>query len=299
MLHEFLCISLQGLSDPTVVCRSSCISPLLFCRLIKGSWTACRDCLMIAMSDWKSFRKNPTSWWMLNKQSRRTINGTGWWEIGWMFRLNHNSWPYFACCLQYVLLLGRRPRQSWTICRIWLKSTCRMGLRAVFFSRCIMMLNGLDRFWWFQADVVLGKGCEGTCESMWNFLHPLPITMLAPSLPSGEVGSICSTPRGEMHLEMFWGLTSLFFSPSLKIPRLMKLSPWFYLYFLKRFLSWRENLEGHHDCGRMITRVKCITVLWGRPAHQAFDAWDHVFDAIRQVPSASRRVWHVQLMENR
>ncbi len=183
MLHEFLCISLQGFSDPTVVYGSSCISPLLFCRIIKRSWTACRDCLMITISDWTSSSKNPTSWWMLNKHWRRTINGTGWWEMGWMFRSNHNgcSWPYFACCLQYVLLLGRRPRQSWTICRIWLKtmiiswmlskqpwswlqqrSTCRMmGLRAVFFSRCIMMLNGLDRFWWFQ--LMWGH--------LWIFLH--------------------------------------------------------------------------------------------------------------------------------
>ena len=49
MLHEFLCISLQGFLDPTVVCRSSCISPLLFCRLIRKSWTACRehDCLTL------------------------------------------------------------------------------------------------------------------------------------------------------------------------------------------------------------------------------------------------------------
>ena len=151
MVQKFLCISLQGFSDPTVVCTSSCISPLLFCRLIKRSWTACRDCLTITISDWTSSSKNPTSWWMLNKHSRRTSNGTGWWEIGWMFRLNHNSWPYFACCMSFCLVgdpdkAGQSAESDW---RPWSSAEC-------------------------------------------------------------SPRSICSTPRGEMHLEMFGGLTSLF-----------------------------------------------------------------------------------------
>ncbi len=166
--------------------------------------------------------------------------------------------------------------------------------------------HAFESAWKSQFLVNHGKpiqlaGQSSSCKMYFllvqRHFHP---TMLHPSLPSGEVGSSCNTPRGQMHLEMFGGLTSLFFSPSLKIPRLMKLSPWFYLYFLKRFLSWRENLEGHHDCGRRITRVKCITGLWGRPAHQAqWKQREHVFDAIRQVLSALRCVWHVQLMENR
>lgn len=67
----------------------------LFFRLIRMSWTACRDCLMITMSDWTSSSKNPTSSSTLKKPPRRTINGTGWWDS--VFRLNQNGWPYFAC----------------------------------------------------------------------------------------------------------------------------------------------------------------------------------------------------------
>ena len=57
----------------------------LFGRLIRKSWTACRDCLMITMSDWTSSSKNPTSWWQLTKRIRRTTVTcwivTDWWMI--------------------------------------------------------------------------------------------------------------------------------------------------------------------------------------------------------------------------
>ena len=76
------------------------------------------------------------------------------------------------------------------------------------------------------------------CMSYWVKGTSTPLCCIQ-VFPQKNVGSSCSTPRGEMHLEMFGGLTSsdLFyfaFSPSLKIPRLLKWSPWFYSYFSKK-----------------------------------------------------------------
>ena len=57
----------------------------LFFRLIRMSWTAWRDCLMITTSGWTSSSKNPTSWRQLTKRIRRTTVtcwiGTDWWII--------------------------------------------------------------------------------------------------------------------------------------------------------------------------------------------------------------------------
>ena len=49
-----------------------CFLLQLFGRLIRKSWKACRDCLVITMSDWTSSSKNPTSWWQLIKRIGRT-----------------------------------------------------------------------------------------------------------------------------------------------------------------------------------------------------------------------------------
>ena len=80
-----------------------CFRLQLFGRLIRKSWTACRDCLMITMSDWRSSSKNPTSWWMLNKRPRRTSTWIGWWANiegwgcfwGWTWKYMPNTSAYF------------------------------------------------------------------------------------------------------------------------------------------------------------------------------------------------------------
>ena len=57
----------------------------VFCRPIRKSLTASRSWLKPMMRDWTSSSKNPPSWWMLNKQPKRTSTWVGWWDNieGW------------------------------------------------------------------------------------------------------------------------------------------------------------------------------------------------------------------------
>ena len=77
----------------------------LFGRLIRKSWTACRDCLMITTSDWTSSSKNPTSWRQLTKRIRRTTVtcwiGTDWWIICNLFLVARTCMVW---CLKVLIL---------------------------------------------------------------------------------------------------------------------------------------------------------------------------------------------------